>query len=409
MNRGHKFGFRFVSVAVLSLVGLCTASANAQQWTGPFGAQHRLDYLTGNVYVGSPNFSNSTILFDVVNNYPSGRDISFHAYAGTPTSGVRTTAIWGETNNPQGRALQGFNFATSGAGVGGWFETASAGGTAIRGRSTSLTGQSYGGWFDNASAEGVGLFAAATAASGSSTALWVHSHSPTQGYGLYVTGGSRSHIEHKVGIGMVPTAGTTAMLTVNGNQSVTGNLSVTGSVSKGGGTFKIDHPLDPANKYLYHSFVESPDMMNVYNGIINTDSDGFATITMPDYFEALNSDFRYQLTIIDESDDTFFAQAKVVKGIAKNQFSIRTSIPNQKVSWQVTGVRIDAWANANRVKVEVEKQGANRGTYLYPELLKMPRNLTEGWSPEQEQVRHFPRQTEAPLVPAFFLNSNLQR
>ena len=36
-----------------------------------------------------------------------------------------------------------------------------------------------------------------------------------------------------------------------------------GSLSKSGGGFRIDHPLDPAGKYLCHSFVESPDMKNV--------------------------------------------------------------------------------------------------------------------------------------------------
>ena len=56
----------------------------------------------------------------------------------------------------------------------------------------------------------------------------------------------------------------------------------------------IDHPLDPANKYLYHSFVESPDMKNIYDGVITTDANGDATVVMPDYFEALNKDFRYQ-------------------------------------------------------------------------------------------------------------------
>ena len=30
--------------------------------------------------------------------------------------------------------------------------------------------------------------------------------------------------------------------------------------------FVIDHPLDPANKYLSHCSVESPDVMNLYNG-----------------------------------------------------------------------------------------------------------------------------------------------
>jgi len=39
-----------------------------------------------------------------------------------------------------------------------------------------------------------------------------------------------------------------------------GNVQITGTISKGGGSFKIDHPLDPENKYLYHSFIESPDI-----------------------------------------------------------------------------------------------------------------------------------------------------
>ncbi len=46
-----------------------------------------------------------------------------------------------------------------------------------------------------------------------------------------------------------------------GRVHTTGNLSIAGNLSKRGGAFKIDHPLDPENKYLSHSFVESPDMM----------------------------------------------------------------------------------------------------------------------------------------------------
>ena len=45
------------------------------------------------------------------------------------------------------------------------------------------------------------------------------------------------------------------------------------ALSKSIGTFKIDHPLDPANKYLSHSFVELPDMMNIYNGNVMTDAE----------------------------------------------------------------------------------------------------------------------------------------
>jgi hypothetical protein len=148
-------------------------------------------------------------------------------------------------------------------------------------------------------------------------------------------------------------------------QSITvQNLQVTGNLSKPQGTFKIDHPLDPANKFLYHSFVESPDMMNIYNGNIVTDKHGVATVVLPDYFEALNQDFRYQLTVIGQ-----FAQAIVVKEISKNHFTIKTSKPSVKVSWQVTGVRHDAYAEAHRIVVEEDK-GKERGTYLHPELFQ---------------------------------------
>jgi hypothetical protein len=146
-----------------------------------------------------------------------------------------------------------------------------------------------------------------------------------------------------------------------------GNVWVTGNLSKGGGSFKIDHPLDPANKYLYHSFVESPDMMNIYNGNITTGANGEAIIQLPDWFEALNQDFRYQLTPIAQ-----FAQAMVLKEIANSQFTIKTDKPNVKVSWMVTGIRYDAYANAYRIPVEEKKPINERGTYLHPELYGQP-------------------------------------
>jgi hypothetical protein len=141
-----------------------------------------------------------------------------------------------------------------------------------------------------------------------------------------------------------------------------GNVQVVGSISKSAGTFKIDDPIDPANKYLYHSFVESPDMMNVYNGNITTDGSGYATIELPQYFEALNKDYRYQLTVVGGT----FAQAIVSKKVQGNKFQIRTNEPNIEVSWQVTGIRQDAYANAHRVQPEVDKEPENKGLYLHP-------------------------------------------
>lgn len=148
-----------------------------------------------------------------------------------------------------------------------------------------------------------------------------------------------------------------------GNVSISGSLYVTGEVQKASGNFKIDDPIDPANKYLYHSFVESPDMMNIYNGNIVTDADGVAVVALPAWFEALNQDFRYQLTTIGQRADAW-----IDTEIAGNKFTIRTDKPNVKVSWQVTGVRHDAYANAHRSPIEEEKPAAEQGHYLHPEL-----------------------------------------
>ncbi|MFN7301370.1 MAG: hypothetical protein ACK5U7_07875 [Bacteroidota bacterium] len=149
-----------------------------------------------------------------------------------------------------------------------------------------------------------------------------------------------------------------------------GNVSVNGTLSKSGGTFQIDHPQDPENKYLIHSFVESPDMMNIYNGNITTDAQGYATVQLPDYFQSLNMEFRYQLTVMGAD----FAQAIVAEKITDNHFKIRTDKPNTEVSWQVTGVRNDPWAQANRFVPERAKEANAKGKYLHPELYGQPAN-----------------------------------
>ena len=148
-----------------------------------------------------------------------------------------------------------------------------------------------------------------------------------------------------------------------GNVVVSGNLSVTGSISKGSGTFKIDYPLDPENKTLTHSFVESPDMMNIYNGNAVTDANGYATVKLPVYFEAVNMDFRYQLTPVGQ-----FAQAIISEKVKGNQFVIQTDKPNVEVSWQVTGVRNDPYAQQNRVVPLEDKSANEKGFYLHPEV-----------------------------------------
>lgn len=149
-----------------------------------------------------------------------------------------------------------------------------------------------------------------------------------------------------------------------------GDVEIAGELTKSSGAFKIDHPLDPSNKYLYHSFVESPDMMNIYNGIVTLDSLGQAVVALPPYFEALNMDFRYQLTCIGE-----YAPVYVAEEISNNRFKVAGGKPGLRVSWQVTGIRKDPFAQAHRIQPEVEKKGEEKGRYLHPNEYGLPETL----------------------------------
>ncbi len=228
----------------------------------------------------------------------------------------------------------------------------------------------YCGYFTNTASGGYGLFSDADATSGTGYGVravggymgaYLDANAPSYTgiiYGAYGyahgTGGSGT----RYGLYGYAIGGTT-----NYSGYFNGNVHVNGVLSKSSGTFKIDHPQDPENKYLIHSFVESPDMMNVYNGNITTDANGEAIVTLPSYFEAENIDFKYQLTVIGQ-----FSQAIVWKKIENNQFVIKTDKPNVEVSWQVTGVRNDKFAQANPVIPETEKAPEDKGKYLNPEL-----------------------------------------
>ena len=162
-----------------------------------------------------------------------------------------------------------------------------------------------------------------------------------------------------------------------------GNVIVNGDVDANNTTIKIDHPLDPSNKYLSHSAVESPDMMNIYNGIATLDASGEIAITMPDWFSALNRDFRYQLTAIGAPGPNLYIAEK----LTNNQFRIAGGKPGMEVSWQITGIRHDAWADAHRTPVEQMKSDRERGFYLHPELFGAPEEKSEEWARHPEAMR----------------------
>jgi hypothetical protein len=152
-----------------------------------------------------------------------------------------------------------------------------------------------------------------------------------------------------------------------GDTLVDNDLYVNGTLYKAAGAFRIDHPLQPQRMYLNHSFVESPDMKNIYDGVAVLDESGKATVTLPDWFEALNADFRYQLTPMGASFVPYVAEE-----LAGNAFMIAGGIPGKKVSWQITGIRHDPYAKANRIQVEEPKPESAVGTYLHPEVYGQP-------------------------------------
>ncbi|MBP6822351.1 MAG: gliding motility-associated C-terminal domain-containing protein [Acidobacteria bacterium] len=172
----------------------------------------------------------------------------------------------------------------------------------------------------------------------------------------------------------------------DGDVVVDGTLTVNNNFGA-----RMDHPIDPANKYLNQSFIESSEMMSVQNGNVTTDTNGEAVVTLPEYFQAMSGSFRYQLTVVGQ-----FAQAIIAQKIEGNRFTIRTDKPNVEVSWQVTGVRQDAVAKANRKPAEELKPESERGHYLRPQLFNQPEEKGIEWARNPEMMKRMKaeRQTQ---------------
>ena len=134
--------------------------------------------------------------------------------------------------------------------------------------------------------------------------------------------------------------------------------------------FRIDHPLDPAGKFLLHSSVESDAMKNMYDGVVTLDGEGAAWVVLPEWFEVLNQDFRYQLTCLGR-----YAPVFIAREVEHNRFQIAGGTPGLRVSWLVTGIRHDAYARAHPLVVEPEKSGLERGKYQNPKELGFPERM----------------------------------
>jgi hypothetical protein len=138
----------------------------------------------------------------------------------------------------------------------------------------------------------------------------------------------------------------------NASTTIEGDINVEGTIEANDKTFIIDHPIDPKNKILRHSNVESNQIMNFYDGIKRLDEEGRATIKLPEYMEALNKDFTIQFTALEKPQPSLYIE----KWVKDNKFTIAGGAPYGRVSWQITGIRHDPYAETHPLIVEEEKQ-----------------------------------------------------
>ncbi|MBL7889480.1 MAG: collagen-like protein [Bacteroidia bacterium] len=136
-------------------------------------------------------------------------------------------------------------------------------------------------------------------------------------------------------------------------------------------TFKIDHPLNPSGQILKHFSIESNEVINVYRGNVILDNNGEATVSLPDYFDAININFSYNLTAIGAKADLY-----IKSEITNKQFEIAGGKPGQKVSWVVYAERNDPYLQKHpeAKDVIVNKTGDEVGKYLMPELYGQPKS-----------------------------------
>jgi trimeric autotransporter adhesin len=281
------------------------------------------------------------------------------------TSGING-AVHGIASSASGQTfgVSGVSFSTNGFGVIGTANSSSGPTWGMLGSSSSPSGIGV----EGENPAGIGV-------KGSGGPYGVYGTSPSE-FGVGVQGTGSGTSGHGVA-GSISSDSATASGLYGSSAGTTsyagyfdGKVNVSGVLSKGGGSFRIDHPLDPANKILQHSFVESPDMLNIYNGLVVADGRGEARVRLPAWFEVLNRDFRYALTPIGSA----MPDLHVAHPVADGAFSIAGARPGGQVSWLVTGIRQDAWANANRIEVELDKPADERGTYLHPREHGHPRS-----------------------------------
>jgi hypothetical protein len=276
--------------------------------------------------------------------------------------------VFGKAHNgPGARAVLGIS--TTGTGVRGQGERIGVYGEGIGTTGIGVEGSGRHGMYGHSSINGgTGILARATGPLLTSTAVYASGvYAGVLGDGNSIGVQGTSDNGHAIR-GQSSGSGYAGFFTHR--VRVLGDVSMTGNLSKAGGTFQVDHPLEPERRYLIHSFVEAPERLNVYRGTARLNAKGRVTVRLPRYFDAANKEPSYQLTAVGAAAPDLH----IAKGIAGNRFVVAGGPAGLTVCWQVTAARDDAWARKHPIRPEQLKRKADRGKYLQPEALGKPRS-----------------------------------
>jgi len=345
------------------------------------GVQHAIfsiaKHNTGRAVYGEATGSNNGIGIIGVASATTGTNYGVygrtHGDTGTGAYGIAmkttgvTYGVQGRNHSSSGRGMYGFATSSSGFTYGVYGQAASSSGRGVWGVATANSGTTYGIAGEVSSTAGRAVYATSSATTGTNYGVYAQNNS-SSGRGVYGRAlKSDSTARGVLGVATAPAVAVYA----------SGNSVTTGSKS-----FEIDHPLDPANKYLRHYCSESPAPMNFYSGNAVLDEAGQAWVELPDYFESINTDFRYQLTTIGG-----WAPVYVALEIEDNRFLIAGGPGGMKVSWRVEAVRNDAYIREYGAPEEIEKPESERGKYLHPELFGQPSEMGVYYEPVEIEPR----------------------
>lgn len=200
------------------------------------------------------------------------------------------------------------------------------------------------------------------AAAALATSIYARSdRAPTNGLGVALWGDGGNY-------------GVIGGTSTNAASSNFGLLSLTNSGAFGIKSFVVDYPLAPTEKTLRHFSVESNEVLNLYRGIVVLDANGQGVVTLPEYFDAVNTKVTYQLTPIGSGVQPYVAVEE-----ANNQFTV-AGAPNTKVSWTIHAQRNDptirhfqATKGGDYSAPVTAKKPYEQGKYLVPEAYGQPK------------------------------------